>query len=280
MCRFVFYQGSPIVMSSLISLPEHSLIDQSIHAWERDDPLNGDGFGVAWYESKVKKDPALFKSVTPAWSNHNLLELSEIIVSPCILAHVRAATHGTMVSEMNCHPFKWRSYAFMHNGIIGGFEQIKMALIASLSQASFLQIKGNTDSEYFFALIIDEILRSSGDKNLVYVVQNALQRLWGLLSNVKDPEVTYLNFVLTNGIQTVVARITSTSEDQAQSLHFIEGDRYQCKNGVCRIINNDPAHHTIIFSSEPLNKEEGWKDAEVNRLYLIENSRVIDQYKL
>jgi glutamine amidotransferase len=280
MCRFVFYQGTPIAMSSLISLPVHSLIDQSVHAWEREDPLNGDGFGVAWYEPSVKLEPALFKSVTPAWSNHNLLELSDIIVSPCILAHVRAATHGTMVSEMNCHPFKWKSYAFMHNGIISGFELIKKELVATLSQEAFIQIRGNTDSEYFFALIIDEILKSTHEPSLIRVIRSALQRLMELLKDIDNPGVTYLNFVLTDNNQTVVSRITNDPKGQAQSLHFIEGDRYECEGGTCRIFNNDPAHHAIIFSSEPLSKEAEWRDAEVNSLYLIENSRVIDQFKL
>ena len=92
MCRFTFYLGRPIRLSSLITDPSHSVIRQSFQAQEREEPLNGDGFGVAWYAPEHSDEPAVFKSVTPAWSNRNLRDLARVVASHCILAHVRAAT--------------------------------------------------------------------------------------------------------------------------------------------------------------------------------------------
>ncbi len=46
MCRFLAYRGAPIAMSKLLYEPKNSLIHQSYHAQEREEPLNGDGFGV------------------------------------------------------------------------------------------------------------------------------------------------------------------------------------------------------------------------------------------
>ncbi|MEZ6194623.1 MAG: hypothetical protein R3F20_02680 [Planctomycetota bacterium] len=43
----------------------NSLIHQSYEAKERFEPLNGDGFGLAWYVEGDPK-PARFRSVTPA----------------------------------------------------------------------------------------------------------------------------------------------------------------------------------------------------------------------
>ena len=65
--------------------------------------LNEDGFGVGWYH---KRGGAIFRSVTAAWNNSNLRELSESIESRCIFAHVRAAS-GSVISEVNCHPFRY-----------------------------------------------------------------------------------------------------------------------------------------------------------------------------
>ena len=48
MCRFTLYLGPPVRLSTLLTEPEHSLILQSFHAAERDEPLNGDGFGIGW----------------------------------------------------------------------------------------------------------------------------------------------------------------------------------------------------------------------------------------
>src|SRR5690349_16561066 len=90
-CRFTFYRGEPLPLAQLITEPVHSLIHQSFHSDEREEPLNGDGFGLAWYVDG-SAEPALFRAVTPAWSNRNLRELARVTTSGCVLAHVRAAT--------------------------------------------------------------------------------------------------------------------------------------------------------------------------------------------
>ena len=53
-------------------------------------------------------EPAVFRSITPAWNNRNLQNLARVVASDCILAHVRAATQSSGVNEANCHPFRWR----------------------------------------------------------------------------------------------------------------------------------------------------------------------------
>ncbi|MBM4197708.1 MAG: class II glutamine amidotransferase [Gammaproteobacteria bacterium] len=103
MRRFTFYKGKSLALSALLTEPEHSLIHQSFEAREREEPLNGDGFGVAWY-SPGHDEPALFRSATPAWSNQNLRELARVSESPCVLAHVRAATEGLQVGERRSMP--------------------------------------------------------------------------------------------------------------------------------------------------------------------------------
>ena len=114
MCRFVLYSGEPITLDLLTTRPEHSIIHQSFRSRLREEPLNGDGFGIAWYVPEISSEPALFRSVQPAWNNVNLLHLARVSRSPCVLAHVRAAT-GFAVSEPNCHPFNADRFAFMHN---------------------------------------------------------------------------------------------------------------------------------------------------------------------
>ena len=91
MCRFVLYVGDPIPLAALVTEPANSIIQQSVHSKELDEPLNGDGFGVAWYAPQVAPEPAVFRSITPAWSNQNLLHLARFAHSGCMLAHVRAA---------------------------------------------------------------------------------------------------------------------------------------------------------------------------------------------
>jgi glutamine amidotransferase len=92
MCRFVLYLGPRARLSSLIVDPGHSLIRQSVHSREREEPLNGDGFGIGWYAKDLSVEPAVFRSITPAWNNRNLQNLARVVASDCVLAHVRAAT--------------------------------------------------------------------------------------------------------------------------------------------------------------------------------------------
>ena len=140
MCRFVLYLGPRARLSSLIVDPGHSLIRQSVHSREREEPLNGDGFGVGWYAKDLSVEPAVFRSITPAWNNRNLQNLARVVASDCVLAHVRAATQSSGVNEANCHPFRWRRYLCMHNGDIGDFRLVRRKLLASVCDEAFANV--------------------------------------------------------------------------------------------------------------------------------------------
>jgi hypothetical protein len=90
MCRLTVYKGREILLGDLIVKPDNSLMCQSRDAHyhpgvtdknnERNILVNGDGFGVAWYTKEPAKGSCVFKFVTPAWSNHNLRNLGEVII--------------------------------------------------------------------------------------------------------------------------------------------------------------------------------------------------------
>lgn len=132
MCRFIVYRGDDLSMADLLTRSDHSLIMQSYRAREREEPLNGDGFGVGWYDYEIDPTPCVFTSVTPAWNNRNLQRLADKIRSTCFFAHVRAATAGFSVNELNCHPFQFGKFLWMHNGRIGEFSKIRRRLRESL----------------------------------------------------------------------------------------------------------------------------------------------------
>ncbi len=73
MCRFVAYLGKPIVVDELLLKPTNSLVHQSYDAGEMSVALNGDGFGLGYYVHHISERPGLFRSITPAWNNRNLL---------------------------------------------------------------------------------------------------------------------------------------------------------------------------------------------------------------
>ena len=276
MCRFTFYKGKPLLLSALLTQPEHSLIHQSFHARERDEPLNGDGFGVAWY-ADGHDEPALFRSVTPAWSNQNLRELARVTASPCVLAHVRAATQGLQVGEPNCHPFRRDRFAFMHNGDIGGFAAIRRPLMGLLSDGAFNGIRGTTDSEHFFALLCDQLQRA-GDGvdsgSMAEAFRRSIATILELTRAHAPGEHIYLNAVL--GQAPVACRFTTDDPANADSLYTNRGRRYVCDGGVCRML--DPGEQNgsaVMVSSEPLSGDTGWETVPVNHLVRIEPNLVM-----
>jgi predicted glutamine amidotransferase len=153
MCRWLAYSGSPILHEDLLYKPEHSLIDQSMHARLGVGTTNGDGFGVGWYTPGGPDEPTLFRGTGPAWGDENLRELAHSVRSGLFLAHIRAST-GTAVQQTNCHPFRHGRWLWLHNGRIRGYAALKRTLTLAVDPELFPYIGGSTDSELMFYLAL------------------------------------------------------------------------------------------------------------------------------
>ncbi|HZM82281.1 MAG TPA: class II glutamine amidotransferase [Candidatus Limnocylindrales bacterium] len=156
MCRWLAYSGSPVLLDALLYKPEHSLIDQSLHAQLGVETTNGDGFGVGWYSGEGH--PGIFRGIGPAWNNQNLRNICAHISAPIVLAHIRAAT-GTPVQETNSHPFQFDQWLWMHNGSIAQFHRFKRELTLAVDPELYPFIQGSTDSETMFYLALTFGLR-------------------------------------------------------------------------------------------------------------------------
>lgn len=157
MCRWLAYTGSPLLLEKALYSPAHSFIDQSMHARLGAEPTNGDGFGVGWYDDAPA--PGVFRSVEPAWNDHNLRELAGHIGSGHFFAHVRAAI-GSAVQQTNCHPFRHGRWLWMHNGFLAEFAQLKRDLALAIEPSLYPTMAGQTDSELLFLLALSLGLES------------------------------------------------------------------------------------------------------------------------
>jgi glutamine amidotransferase len=277
MCRFVMYLGEPINLDTLLTKPINSLINQSYDAEERN-PLNGDGFGVAWYVPEISPEPAVFKAETPAWNNRNLLHLARATRSECVLAHVRAASPGMPVTEINCHPFLSGNFAFMHNGVVGGFHTIRKPLLASLSDESFHVVEGSTDSEHLFALFLD-CWRAAKKKGPLEAMADALEHtIARVLTLQHDHGITaesQLNLAISDGKRAVATRYTTGDPQRAITLYWHEGRRYVYKDGVGFMVDPDVRSDTVIIASEPLSEDTGWEPVAPNTMVLVQENRKV-----
>lgn len=139
------------MLEDLLLKPDHSLIDQSLHAKLGAVTTNGDGFGIGWFDAE--DTPGTYHSVEPAWNDRNLKELARHISSPLVFAHVRASTGGA-IQQTNCHPFRHGRWLWMHNGQLREFDSIKRELAFAIEPSLYPSIEGSTDSELFFYLAL------------------------------------------------------------------------------------------------------------------------------
>jgi glutamine amidotransferase len=280
MCRFLFYIGPPIILSDLITEPSNSLIHQSFESHEREEPLNGDGFGVAWYVPDIRAEPGLFRSISPAWSNRNLLQLAHVTRSHCVMAHVRAASEGLSVSESNCHPFSFGPFTFMHNGSLARFRQLKRDLLGKLSDTSFAMLNGTTDSEYLFAYYLDRWRETthvvqSAERMAVALERTIVELVTFVQAHKTDDEESYLNMAVSDGEHAVVSRFTTDAPKFAESLHMHTGKLYHYENGVQRMIQPTEGHGAVLVSSEKLSEDFGWETIPANHIVVVQNDHTV-----
>jgi predicted glutamine amidotransferase len=272
MCRFAAYLGEEIAIDSLVTLPANSIIHQSHHSHERVEPLNGEVFWLAWYADWRADAPAIFRSVTPAWNNQNLLNIARVTKSRCVFAHVRAASPGLPVTELNCHPFAWGPLAFMHNGFIGDFQRIRRALTARLSETAYAAVKGSTDSEHLFGLFIDHWrgLADEADpaERLAAAMQATITQAAALAAAAGVDAMSLLNLAVTDGERAVVSRYTNRPAEPANSLYVHTGQRYVCEGDVCRMVGGERG--AVMVCSEPLSQGPGWRPVPVNHLVVVD----------
>jgi predicted glutamine amidotransferase len=151
MCRWMAWLGQPLLIDELVFKTQHGIVDQSLHSRLGAETTNGDGFGLGWYGDG--EGPAVYHSVSPAWSDTNLRELAAHIESPLFMAHVRAAI-GSPVQQTNCHPFRDGRWLFVHNGFIADFHTLRRDLMLAVDPARFADIHGSTDTEVVFYLAL------------------------------------------------------------------------------------------------------------------------------
>lgn len=277
MCRFTLYLGPSIRLSTLLIEPAHSLIHQSFRAAEREEPLNGDGFGLGWYSPRLSIEPAVFHSVSPAWNNRNLRSIARVVASPCVLAHVRAATEGSEVHESNCHPFNFGRHLLMHNGSIGAFNRVRRRLVTDLSDEAYSVIRGSTDTEHLFAVFVDELLkrgdsvdqafdRPGGAARLAEHLAATLARVLAVVNAVDPGAPCFLNVAVSDGVHAAVSRFTSHPSLPPDTLYTLHDGIYPTTSQEFAQRKSEEEGEAVVVSSERLTADQAWRAVPPNHI--------------
>jgi glutamine amidotransferase len=206
-----------------------------------------DGTGLGTYDSDG--NPIVSKQPLAAYEDQEFAREAREVSSRTFVAHVRYASTGAVAPE-NTHPFEQRGRLFAHNGVIEDLDRLE----DELGDARSL-VRGDTDSERFFALITREIDRD-GD------VGAAIARAAGWIA--ENLPVFALNVVLITATDLWALRYPDVHE-----LFVLEraaggpsGGRHldhASRRGSVRVRSGDLATRpAVVVASEPMDEDPGW----------------------
>ncbi len=188
MCRVLAYIGPEIPLESLLLEPENSLVNQSL------DPelhphlqLAGWGFG-AWSEHLLKpEEPFLYHRPKAAFYDDNAEGIIPSLQASTLLAHVRASGYhaGVVQTDENCHPFTFDEtpWIIAQNGALPHWRLLQRELLQHCEDRYLNQMRGTTDTEFLFALLLSLLEGDSDDdvkqgfEKMLKVIVEAMKKL-------------------------------------------------------------------------------------------------------
>ncbi len=252
MCRMLGYLGQPATLASLVQAPTHSLEKQSYEPRLQSAVVNADGWGAGWYLEE-DSEACLYRSTAPIWADVNCAHICRAVRSRCMLAAVRSSTDPLSLSHANTQPFSAGRICFVHNGFIRAFDRkVARRLRESLSDEQHERLRGSTDSEHVFALLLDEYARESSATRLSGAVLRTIARVKEL-SRDADTQAL-LTLIVSDGEQLVAAR--SAFGEQAPSLFVLHGA--------------DAPWPGTVVASEPLDDNASWAEVPPEALLIVE----------
>jgi predicted glutamine amidotransferase len=223
---------------------------------------NPDGYGLATFDVNGQTDVQVEKRPVAAYEDEEFAREANQRESPLFLAHVRYASTGQRAMA-NTHPFEQEARAFAQNGHLEGLE----ALEDHLGVYRRL-VRGDTDSERFFALVTKEIGMHDGDPGA------------GLAAAARWVAAELPLFALNCLIATATDMWALRYPDAHELLmlerakggpsgrrHFdaaSESGRIRVRSGA---LAETPA---VIFASERMDEDPGWRNLEPGELVRVD----------
>lgn len=276
MCRVLAYLGQPVALDDLLFGTDNSLIRQS-YAPRMASMLNLAGFGLmAWDAHSF--DPSLpyrYRTTAVPVFDSNLKRLAEKLRPRAFVAHLRGVPYHTRVSigEDNLHPFQYGDarWVLAHNGQLERFYEMRYELLEQIRPEWRRQIRGNTDSEWIYALFLSQLEDPSAPMSpavLARAVEDTLRILRETRERAAIAIHSPVNLFISDGETIAVVRYafdfgcyptdgTPIAESMLSfmSLWYTCGRDYALHEGEWKMIGGPADAASIIVSSEPLSDD-------------------------
>ncbi|EIW59609.1 N-terminal nucleophile aminohydrolase [Trametes versicolor FP-101664 SS1] len=333
MCRWFAYLSTtePCLLEDVLILPDHAIAKQVhdrflpyLFHYEpdadhkstkkemslRNSPYNLDGLGLVWY-TNARSDfracqgprPVSYKILRQPQTDPVFQSLCAGTAAHAVFAHIRAASGATAITTYNNHPFTFGRHAFMHNGVVAHFPEIKRAMALALSDGAHDLVKGTTDSELLAALFFTYLEEGRGPHawdaahpldELKRCLERAISTVLGLQRDAmaragKAPDASSLNIAVTDGEQLLAIRFRNHAAEHPPSLYLStragvalntkfpgHPDVAGADNGAGNFRAEEEHGDHVIVASEPTTyKEEHWELIPKNQCVMVGRDMVI-----
>jgi predicted glutamine amidotransferase len=212
-----------------------------------------DGTGLGWFDDE--HHPHVSKQPIAAYEDRAFAHSAHELRSRTFVAHVRFASTGSL-QRRNTHPFEQRGRLFAHNGVIGDLP----ALEAHLGEDLAL-VKGDTDSERFFALITREVQARGGD------VEEGIAAACSWIA--QELPLYAINFVLATA-----GRVWALRYPRTHDLYLLQrppGAALEHRSSLgTRISSPHGADHPlVVIASERMDGDEHWVEIASGELVSV-----------
>lgn len=218
-----------------------------------------DGTGLGTFDEQDR--PVVARQPLAAYEDQAFAREAREVRSRTFVAHVRYASNGAVAPE-NTHPFEQAGRLFAHNGVIGDVPALERELGDAMGM-----VKGETDSERFFALITREIDDTGA------VGEGIVRAARWVAENLP---VFAINLVLIDAHELWALRYPDTHE-----LHVLERAaggphgshhlEHASARGSVRVRSGDlAALPAVIVASERMDEDPAWRALESGELLHVD----------
>ena len=278
MCRVLMYKGDAVRLDDLLYQPNNSLVKQAYDP-QMLDALSLAGFGLlAWDDSSHDPHvPFSYRSANIPIFDHNLKALAEKLRVTALIAHVRGVPYSEKVTvgEQNLHPFRYKGYrlAMAHNGQLAGFERMRFALVEHVRPEIARLIRGDTDSEWIYAVLLSQLDDPRGEPSPDEVVQ-AVGRTLSIIREVRRRHdiatSSPTNLFISDGRFVVAVRFAfdygcydmndpvpyQNFDHKFLGVWYTIGKAYSLQDGEWKMIRAPiEAGRSLLITSEPLTRD-------------------------
>jgi glutamine amidotransferase len=294
MCRVLAYLGERIQMEDLLYKPDVSFVNQT-HQAALLNRLNlaGSGF-LAWDAQSERPDlPFVYRSTQLPIYDRNLRALSAKVRATCLLGHLRGVPYNvnSIISEQNLHPFLFDTMrlALAHNGQLAHFDEMKFALLPHIKPHIARVIRGTTDSEWFYALLLSQLDDPHADlnaKDICAGVTRALEIVAETRRVLGIRTFSPMNLFLSDGNDLVAVCYTfglgnyeglgddyHPPDEKLLRIWYTTGKSYGFYDGEWRMDHTSADATSCIVASEPLTRDQStWNAVPLQHLVYLHRS--------